>query len=544
MHVKKTTRTSKVATMVALAGVLLMSSGFALMAGVGPAGAADGTDCTPRAAWTETVDHPAVTHTERVMTDPGSPAVDPVPAVPGVWANWAPSNTQGPQDYTPVWPTDARGKWVVHDDVPPGHAGPDGVYQQGGGNSPFFYRKAGTPAIPGKAAVAPTFEDKVVVDKKAWTEEIDHPAVTCEVEATVTVDPPACENSGVGSWSITGEHLTFSPQASGTGGPGSVVVEATAATGYVFDNGTDTKSYTVELPAYTAPDGFAIDPDSGACVAVDGPQTVEPGPVSFAADCDPFGVTLPGGTVVTEAGTTEVDGVAYAVTGDLAAGGTVTVKAAPTGDQVLTEGAQTEWTHTFATEEQCTIVAPPETVEPGRVGFAADCDPFGVTLPGGTVVTEAGTTEVDGVAYAVTGDLAAGGTVTVKAAPTGDQVLTDGAQTEWTHTFATEEQCTVVEPPVVGPPVVDPPTGDPADGTSTAGLTTSGTTAVVAGPLAPGATTSPGTTVPTAVHAGLGSVGSASPNAPAGGLALTISGLLMLVGAAAMVWRRNARAVA
>lgn len=116
-------------------------------------------------AWTETVEHPAETHEEVV---PGKAAV---------WANWAPNHTQGPQDYVPIWPEDSRGTWIVHNQLPPGHEGPDGVYQQGAGNSPWFYREAGTPDTT-----------VVVVDKEAWTETIEHPEVSHE--ETVQVDCP------------------------------------------------------------------------------------------------------------------------------------------------------------------------------------------------------------------------------------------------------------------------------------------------------------------------------------------------------------------
>ena len=67
-------------------------------------------------------------------------------AVSEVWANWSPNDTKGPQDYTPIWPTDPRGTWQVHDKIPGGHQGPDGVYNQSNGdsgNSSWFYRRAG-----------------------------------------------------------------------------------------------------------------------------------------------------------------------------------------------------------------------------------------------------------------------------------------------------------------------------------------------------------------------------------------------------------------
>lgn len=128
---------------------------------------------------TETVHHPAETHEEEIF-HPEEFHFETVVVseeVPGVWANWAPNNTQGPQDYVPVWPSDERGTWIVHEQgVPPGHEGPDGVYQQGAGNSPWFYRQAAVPEV--------TKEVKVV-DKEAWTETItvvDKEAYDEEVE--------------------------------------------------------------------------------------------------------------------------------------------------------------------------------------------------------------------------------------------------------------------------------------------------------------------------------------------------------------------------
>ena len=83
---------------------------------------------------------------ERVRTKTVIPAVTKDVKVvdsPAVWANWAPNDTQGPQNYEPIWPEDERGKWIVHEQgIPPGHEGPDGVYQKGEGNSPYFYRQA------------------------------------------------------------------------------------------------------------------------------------------------------------------------------------------------------------------------------------------------------------------------------------------------------------------------------------------------------------------------------------------------------------------
>lgn len=126
-------------------------------------------------AYTEEIVHPEVTETvhHEAVTE----------TVPGVWANWSPRDTKGPQDYVPIWPTDERGVWIVHEQgVPPGHAGPDGVYQQGAGNSPWFYRQAEQVIV-----VEEAYDETVVVEEE-WTETVDHPEVSHE--ETVTVDCP------------------------------------------------------------------------------------------------------------------------------------------------------------------------------------------------------------------------------------------------------------------------------------------------------------------------------------------------------------------
>jgi hypothetical protein len=183
----------RAALALALAGLLAVLSGGLLIIVGGPASSVPTADdvCVPSEAWTETVvvtpevpawtetiEHPAVT--EEVMTDPGSPAV------PEVWANWQPNDSQGPQSYTPVWPEDERGTWTVHDEgIPGGHEGPDGVYQQGSGNSPWFYRQNA------RSAVDPTYQTVVV--EEAWTETVQHPAVPAVTEE---VDHPAVSCEG------------------------------------------------------------------------------------------------------------------------------------------------------------------------------------------------------------------------------------------------------------------------------------------------------------------------------------------------------------
>lgn len=60
-----------------------------------------------------------------------------------VWSNFSPNRDQGRFEGPPTWPTDPRGTWQHQDkDIPGGHQGPDGVYQNGQGNSSWFYRQA------------------------------------------------------------------------------------------------------------------------------------------------------------------------------------------------------------------------------------------------------------------------------------------------------------------------------------------------------------------------------------------------------------------
>ena len=134
-------------------------------------------------AVTETVEHPAVTETRTVVVSPG------------VWANWAPNDTQGPQDYEPIWPIDERGTWILHDKLPEGHAdGADGVYKQGNGNSPYFYRQA--PVTRTETVVVKEAWTEVKVIKEAWTEVVPAVPGTPEVEekterVLVTPEVPA-----------------------------------------------------------------------------------------------------------------------------------------------------------------------------------------------------------------------------------------------------------------------------------------------------------------------------------------------------------------
>ena len=117
---------------------------------------------------------PTITVVVQEAYDEVIPAVPAVPAGPDLWWNWSPNNSQGPQNYVPNFPVDARGTWQgPHENGGP-MQGTYGTFQTGGGNSPFFHREHGTPGIPGVP--------EQVIHHPAVTEEIPNPDYPCETE--------------------------------------------------------------------------------------------------------------------------------------------------------------------------------------------------------------------------------------------------------------------------------------------------------------------------------------------------------------------------
>ena len=187
-----------------LAGTLL--AGFLVAGAALPAQATNGgEDCAPREgkpAWTEVVpdiNHPA--EYETVVVTPGQEAK------PAVWANFSPNKDQGPFVGPPTYPTDPRGTWHDKGHLPPGQAGPDGVYEQrddkgedkeNGKGGDWFYRQAAVPAVE------EVTEERLV--KEAWIEvvpDIEHPEVlpiTCEEDPE---DPVFSECVSTGSTHFT-----------------------------------------------------------------------------------------------------------------------------------------------------------------------------------------------------------------------------------------------------------------------------------------------------------------------------------------------------
>ncbi len=197
---------------------------------------------------------------------------------------------------------------------------------------------------------------------------IENPPAVADVEFA----DPSCENQNQAGFDPTLEHATFAI-TDGEVGPGkSIEITVTAAEGYAFEEGAQTV-FTHVFGALKI------------CDIVLPPNPVIPGEPTFTdptCDTDPA-VILPEPAPVEESqvpsrkagliDTQDIDGVHYVVTGDLVPGGTVDVDATALEGYELAEGATTHWSHTFATVEDCgrveaPVVDPePETTTPEAV---------------------------------------------------------------------------------------------------------------------------------------------------------------------------------
>lgn len=159
--------------------------------------------CVPSAAvpaYTEVtpdIEHPAVYETVVI-----TPAVEGTPAI---WANFSPNDYEGTFIGPATYPDDERGTWHDHGQLPPGQAGPDGVYANGnpdkGGN--WFYRQAEVPVVE------EVTEERLVTE--AYIEDVpdifhpEVPAVTCPGDEDPVIEPRAC--AGVGAAYTEGDDL-------------------------------------------------------------------------------------------------------------------------------------------------------------------------------------------------------------------------------------------------------------------------------------------------------------------------------------------------
>ena len=185
------------ALVLALAGIVAVLSGGLLFLTAGSATSVPTTQdapCVPSDPWTETIEHPEVSHVETVVVTPAVPAVpgqhyslkgssgiegDAVPPAPDVKPEFWQENTEqephlGGND----------GKNVTWYPVDPATSGLH--YTSVQGNRNWFYFRAPVPAQP------EVTEQVTVVDEEAWTETLEHPAVVCPTEPPTT-EPPTTE---------------------------------------------------------------------------------------------------------------------------------------------------------------------------------------------------------------------------------------------------------------------------------------------------------------------------------------------------------------
>lgn len=113
-------------------------------------------------------------------------------------------------------------------------------------------------------------------------QEEEEPQVT---NASVTPVQPSCANGNVASYTTSGEHVTFGESAAPAPGT-SIVVTATTVAGWEFDGGATEKAFPLDFAAAETPCTF-VDPPKG-----EDPPTVVVDPPTVAVD-------PPSSTVVT-----------------------------------------------------------------------------------------------------------------------------------------------------------------------------------------------------------------------------------------------------
>ncbi len=178
--------------------------------------------------------------------------------------------------------------------------------------------------------------------------------------ASVTFTDPTCANQNDVDYSTSGTHVTFAIHSGSVAAGQDIVIRATADGGSEFAGGAG----FLDFPHHF---GDALNLEGPPCVTEGPPNQVTPVAPTFTdPTCDtPPSYTLPSEVVIPrklagpELETKDVDGVHYVVTGYLTAGGTVSVDATAIPPNVLADGVTTHWQHTFTTPTGCTTVTPP-----------------------------------------------------------------------------------------------------------------------------------------------------------------------------------------
>lgn len=159
--------------------LLLIVLGLLAVSMNGTAASATDEPCVPKDAWTEVIEHPEVSHLVTVVV------VDEEAYDEEVFDHWQRySWTGGPLDDAPTV-VPPHPDWQPNVEGDPHGIGSAGAYFVSHGNSgrgSWFYLEEVTRTVHYPAV---THEEQVkVVDKEAWTETIEHPAIVCPPPTT------------------------------------------------------------------------------------------------------------------------------------------------------------------------------------------------------------------------------------------------------------------------------------------------------------------------------------------------------------------------
>lgn len=394
MSTSFTSRRRRFAALLALFGVLTLSSGAALLATVSPAQAAPSTPSAPRLtvkvchanagnsdanpydyellSIADSLVHSLFHRTgglamktwssagtwNNIWHNAGDPRPDFVfPLDPYFTEAWCEAPTYAPLDLAPAF-TD-----------PGCENGNEGSYQTPGGNATWTVESGSTNA-GATLVLKATADEGYRFPGNQVSKTFEHTfgaAQDCtEYDATAEIvwTEPNCENGNTPGWAAEGDAFVTYEVTEGTVAPGeTVTVTATAVEGHAFANESKTKVFE-----------HTFDP-AEICDIVLPPVEVTPAAPRFVeptCDNDPE-VLLPASVEDEETdarrtvGIADIDGVRYELTGDLAPGGAVEVAASALPGFVIADGATVLWTHTFAMPEGCTVVAPPSVDPPAVV---------------------------------------------------------------------------------------------------------------------------------------------------------------------------------
>lgn len=281
---------------------------------------------------------------------------------------------------------------------------------------------------------------------ESWCENAANAPVTAEVDWT----EPDCDNQNTAAWDGMGDHVTFA-LTDGNLAPGATVeVTATAADGYHFAGGVTTKKFDHTFDA--AEDCTAY--DASADVQFVDPECENENTPSYAPTGNNVTFEITDGEVApgewVEITATATEGHAFADESTTKVF-THTFDPEEICEIVLPPRELTPEAPTFVDP---TCDADPSLALPEQGVEIPDDLVDSARAAVGPVIE---TADVDGIHYEASGSLVPGGTVEVVATLVDPEttVFAPEVTTAWSHTFAVPTGCTSVAPPIVDTPSVD-----------------------------------------------------------------------------------------